>query len=68
MAKDKYPDLPIVVTFKTSNRSNAKTKQKVIRNRNVDEVNDINTKIPGIPECAVILSIAIGERFMGNFG
>ena len=64
MAKDKYPDLPIVVTFKTSNRSNAKTKQKVIRNRN----NDIDTKIPGIPECAVILRIAIGKKFIGNFG
>ena len=50
MAKDgAYLTLPITITFKTSNRSNAKVKKKVIRNRNLDEVLDINTKIPGIP-------------------
>jgi len=62
MAKDgAYLTLPITVTFKTSNRSNAKVKKKVIRNRNLDEVLDINTKIPGIPSSAIITHIGIGE-------
>jgi|TARA_R110000782_G_scaffold49324_2_gene107444 hypothetical protein len=64
MAKDgAYLNLPITVTFKTSNRSNAKTKKKVIRNRNLDEVLDINTRIPGIPTNAVITHIGIGEKY-----
>ena len=64
MAKDgAYLNLPITVTFKTSNRSNAKTKKKVIRNINLDEVLDINTRIPGIPTNAVITHIGIGEKY-----
>jgi len=56
------------VTFKTSNRSNAKVKQKVIRNKNIDEVLDVKTKIPGIPEKAVILEIGLGKRFIRKVG
>jgi len=67
MARDGQYIFPVVVTFKTSNRSNAKTKQKVIRNKNIDEVLDIKTKIPGIPDKAVILSIGLGESFIQNF-
>jgi hypothetical protein len=64
MARDgSYIKAPIVVTFKTSNRSNARTKRKIIRNKNIDEVNDVNVKIPGIPDKAIILSIEIGESF-----
>ena len=64
MAKDgAYLNLPITITFKTSNRSNAKVKKKVIRNRNLDEVLDINTRIPGIPTNAVITHIGIGEKY-----
>ena len=58
-----YLKVPITVTFKTSNRSNAKVKKKVIRNRNIDEVLDINTKIPGIPNNAIITHIGMGEKF-----
>ena len=37
MARDgSYIKAPIVVTFKTSNRSNARTKRKIIRNKNID--------------------------------
>ena len=68
MSRDGSYIFPVVVTFKTSNRSNAKTKQKVIYNRNVDEVLDVKTKIPGIPENAVILSIGLGKSFIGKFG
>ena len=64
MAKDgAYLNLPITVTFKTSNRSNAKVKKKVIRNRNLDEILDVNTKIPGIPSSAIITHIGIGEKY-----
>ena len=63
MARDGSYITPVVVTFKTSNRSNAKTKVKVIRNRNIDEVLDKKTKIPGIPEKAVILEIGVGKSF-----
>ena len=68
MGRDGSYIFPVVVTFKTSNRSNAKTKQKVIRNKNVDQVLDINTKIPGIPERAVILSVGLGKGFIEKFG
>ena len=64
MARDGSYITPVVVTFKTSNRSNAKTKVKVIRNRNIDEVLDVKTKIPGIPEKAVILEIGVGKSFI----
>ena len=64
MARDGSYITPVVVTFKTSNRSNARTKQKVIRNKNVDEVLDVNTKIPGIPQNAIILSVGLGESFI----
>ena len=46
MARGKsYVDDPIVVMFKTSNRSNAQTKMKVFNNRNVDEVINPKTKL-----------------------
>jgi len=64
MARDGSYITPVVVKFKTSNRSNAKTKVKIIRNRNIDEVLDKATKIPGIPEKAVILEIGVGKSFI----
>jgi len=64
MARDGSYITPVVVTFKTSNRSNAKTKTKIIRNKNIDEVLDKKTKIPGIPEKAVILEIGVGKSFI----
>lgn len=65
MARSKaYGDQPVVVIFKTSNRSNAQTKMKVFNNRNVDEVIDTKSKLPGIPETAVWLEVGIGETFI----
>ena len=66
MARDGSYIFPVVVTFKTSNRSNARVKQKVIRNKNVDEVLDVNTKIPGIPQNAIILSVRLAKSFIEN--
>ena len=68
MKRDGSYIFPVVVTFKTSNRSNARVKQKIIRNKNVDEVLDIKTKIPGIPEKAVILEIGLGKSFIKKIG
>lgn len=68
MKRDGSYITPVVVTFKTSNRSNARIKQKVIRNKNIDEVLDVNTKIPGIPAKAIILEIGLGKSFIKKVG
>ena len=56
---------PVVLVFKTSNRSNAKTKMKVYKNKNVDQVNE--KKLPGVPEKAVFLELAIGDQFIEKY-
>ena len=68
MARSKsYVDDPVVVVFKTSNRSNAQTKMKVFNNRNVDEVIDPKSKLPGIPEIAVWMEVGVGESFIQKY-
>lgn len=62
-----YPQSPVVVVFKTSNRSNAQTKLKVFKNRNIDEVLDENNDLPGIPECAEWLEVGVGESFVESY-
>ena len=47
--------------FKTSNRSNAKTKMKTFRNKSIDDI--LDKKLTGIPDNAVILEIAMGSLF-----
>jgi len=56
-----YHKSNVTIVFKTSNRSNAKTKMKTLRNKSIDDV--LERKIPGIPDNAVILEIAMGELF-----
>lgn len=56
-----YPKLPIGIAFATSNRSNAQYKVKVIKNRNIDELIDLNYIIPGIPAKAVIKEVVMGQ-------
>lgn len=58
-----YNNMPVVMVFKTSNRSNAKTKMKVWRNTNVDYINSC-AKLPGVPEKSVILELGVGESFI----
>ena len=43
-----YAKIPIVIVFATSNRSNARHKMKIVRNRNIDELIDVNFNIPCI--------------------
>ena len=67
MAREKsYPNSPVVLVFKSSNRSNAKTKMKIFRNRNIDEVNNIDIKLPGVPEHAIILELGVGTPLINR--
>jgi len=58
-------DMPTVIVFKTSNRSNAKTKIKVI-NKNIDYVLSAK-KIPGIPDIAEWLEVGVGNSFIDKY-
>ena len=51
----------ISIVFKTSNRSNARTKIKTFRNKCIDDVLK-QKKIVGIPINAIILEIGMGKR------
>ena len=62
-----YPKIPIVIAFATSNRSNAKTKVKVVRNRTIDDLIDCNYIIPGIPAKSVIKEVGMGEIFIERY-
>ena len=68
MARDgNYSKAPIVIAFATSNRSNAKYKVKVVRNRNIDELMDCNYIIPGISAKCIIKEVGIGEIFVDRY-
>jgi len=61
-----YNKQPVVMVFKTSNRSNAKTKMKIWNNENIDYI--ISAKsLPGIPETAEILELGVGESFIESY-
>jgi hypothetical protein len=56
-----YHKQNVTIVFKTSDRSNARTKMKTFRNKSIDDI--IDTKLPGIPDAAVVLEIGIGSCF-----
>ena len=60
MSTPYYKDL-VTIVFKTSNRSNAKTKIKTFRNKSIDDILDAK-RIIGIPDTAVILELGIGKQ------
>ena len=64
--KKPYNGQPVVMVFKTSNRSNAKTKMKVWNNENVDYIMTA-PELPGVPTDAIILELAVGEGFIELF-
>ena len=72
MAREKSYIYPTVLVFKTSNRSNAKTKMKVYKTKNIDEVIDgleLGT-LPGIPSKITddeILELSIGSSFIEKY-
>ena len=67
MADGKYPKLPISIVFATSKNSNAKIKIKTVSNRNIDELIDLNYRISGIPDKAIIKEVGIGEIFIKRY-
>ena len=58
--------MPVVMVFKTSNRSNAKTKMKVWNNENIDFILSA-PKLPGVPSKAEILDIGVGKTFIKHY-
>ena len=63
--KRMYGKNPVVMVFKTSNRSNAKTKIKVF-NKNIDYIISAK-KLPGVPEKAEIIDLAVGRSFISKY-
>lgn len=59
--KRPYGGMPVFIAYKTSNRSNAKTKIKKF-NQSIDYVIS-QEKLPGITKNAIILDIGVGESF-----
>lgn len=60
-----YGGHPVVMVFKTSNRSNAKTKIKIF-NKNIDYVLTAK-KLPGVPEKAEIIELGVGNSFISKY-
>jgi len=60
-----YGKNPVVMVFKTSNRSNARTKIKVY-NKNIDYIITAK-KLPGVPEKAEILELSVGRSFVEKY-
>jgi|TARA_R110000796_G_scaffold65459_2_gene151187 tRNA G46 methylase TrmB len=50
------------IVFKTSNRSNARTKIKTYKKKSVDEILSAK-KLVGVPDNAIILEIGFGTVF-----
>ena len=61
-----YNKQPVVLVFKTSNRSNAQTKMKVFANENIDYIMTAS-KLVGVPENAIILECGVGESFIESY-
>jgi hypothetical protein len=61
-----YGKQPVVMVFKTSNRSNAQTKMKVWNNENIDYINSTD-KLPGIPTTAIILELGVGKSVIERY-
>jgi len=60
-----YNGQPVVMVFKTSERSNAKTKMKVWNSENIDYIISAPT-LPGVPDNAIILECGV-ESFIDTF-
>lgn len=56
-----YHKSTVTVIFKTSNRSNAKTKIKTFRNKSIDDILSAK-QIIGVPDTSIILELGIGKE------
>jgi hypothetical protein len=63
--KQSYSPQPVVMVFK-SNRKNAKPKMKIWNNTNIDYINSCEN-LPGVPNDAEILELAVGNKFENEF-
>lgn len=61
-----YNNQSVVMVFKTSDRSNAKTKMKVWSHENIDYIISAPS-LPGVPDSAVILECGVGEDFIQKY-
>ena len=61
-----YGKQPVVLVFKTSNRSNAKTKIKVFKNENIDYILTTD-KLVGVPSKAEIIDVGVGISFVERY-
>ena len=61
-----YNKMPVVMVFKTSNRSNAKTKMKIWANENIDYIASAK-KLPGVPDTSIILELGVGKGFIDKW-
>ena len=61
-----YGKQPVVLVFKTSNRSNAKIKMKVWKNENIDYI-ITQDKLAGVPSNAEILELGVGTSFIEEY-
>ena len=61
-----YGKMPVVMVFKTSNRSNAKTKIKIWNNENIDYIASAK-KLPGVPKNAIILEVGVGSLLIKQY-
>ena len=61
-----YNKQPVVMVFKTSNRSNAKVKMKVWKNENIDYIITA-PKLPGVPDNAIIMELGVGISFIKKY-
>ena len=61
-----YGGVPVGMVFKTSKNTNAKTKLKVWNNTNIDYI-ITQTKLPGVPDKAVILELGVGKALIESW-
>ena len=61
-----YGKQPVVLVFKTSNRSNAKIKMKVWKNENIDHIIS-QDKLTGVPSKAITLELGVGNAMIERY-
>ena len=61
-----YGKQPVVLVFKTSNRSNAKIKMKVWKNENIDHIIS-QDKLTGVSSKAVMLELGVGNALIERY-
>ena len=61
-----YGKQPVVLVFKTSNRSNAKIKMKIWKNENIDHIIS-QDKLTGVPSKAITLELGVGNALIERY-